>query len=197
MIKAKASPRAGMTVAARLSRWISALVLAGFAGSLLAEGIEIESLTSRLHKGVYLVDAQILYQPSKTILDALEHGVPLTFEVKLDVRRKDAWIWERTVARHRLRYSLRYHALVSRYEVFLPDKKVLRYATLEAALRALGGLSDLSLVESASLESDEEYELHLGIELDIESLPVPLRPRAYLSSDWSLSYEHRPWLLIR
>ena len=68
MIKTKGSTRASRMVAARLSRWISALVLASFAGSLLAESIEIESLSSRLHKGVYLVDAQILYQPSKTIL---------------------------------------------------------------------------------------------------------------------------------
>ncbi|MBU0499824.1 MAG: DUF4390 domain-containing protein [Gammaproteobacteria bacterium] len=190
-------PHGGKGAFPALSRWLSVLLLASLSAVAAADGIEVESLSSRLQEGVYLLDAQILYQPSKAILDALEHGVSLTFETRLEVLRKDAWIWERSIAKHRLRYQLRYHALVSRYELFLPDKRSLRFATLEGALRALGEMADVAIVKESALEVGQEYQLRLGVKLDIESLPVPLRPRAYLSSDWSLSYEPRTWPLVR
>lgn len=171
------------------------LVVSLMVAQTWAKGIEVEKVSTRLRDDVYWINAQLLYHPSKAVLDALEHGVPLTFEVRIKVRRKEAWLWDRTVAKQLLRYQVRYQALVSMYEVFLPDQRTLRFSTLDGALRALGELADVPLVRASELDQGEEYQLRLSVELDIESLPVPLRPRAYLSSDWSLSHESRAWPL--
>ena len=160
------------------------------AGAVYAKGVEVKKISSRVLDGVYRLDVQLDYQPSDVILEALEHGVALTFRVNLKVRRKGAWVWENDVVDWRLRYMLRYHALSSMYELFLPDlKRPQRFATRDGALRALGELTNFNLVEASRLEADEQYLLRLKVKLDIESLPVPLRPRAYLSQHWSLSSE--------
>ena len=172
------------------------LLLSG--GSPLAQGIGIEQVASRLQDGVYRLDARLIYNPSEAVLEALEHGVALTFIVKLEVRRKGAWLWEKDRRDQRLHFVLRYHALTSMYELFAPGRKrPQRFATRDGALRALGELSNVQLVKADKIEDGEQYFLRIGVKLDIESLPVPLRPRAYLSSAWSLRSETRTWPLTR
>ena len=187
---------------ASCSRWRCFLATLFFAffltGNLYAKGIEIERVASKLQDGTYYLDAELIYKPSETILEALEHGVSLTFEVHIEIKRKNAWLLEQDILDRRLKYKLRYHALASMYELFVPDRiRPQRFATRDAALRALGELDGISLVPQSNLEKGESYRLIMSAELDIESLPVPLRPRAYLSSAWSLSSEKRSWPLVR
>jgi hypothetical protein len=47
----------------------------------------------------------------------------------------------------------------------------------------------MPLIEVAKLNKSEAYNVELDAKLDIEALPLPLRPKAYISSDWSLSAE--------
>ncbi len=183
----------------RYGRWfVIWFLLAVFSSGVYAKGIEIKHVASKLLDGAYVLDAEIDYKPSETIMEALEHGVPLTFEVHIEIRRKNAWLLEQDILDRRLKYVLRYHALASMYELFVPERvRPQRFATREAALNALGELQGVSLVPQANLEKGESYRLRMAVELDIESLPVPLRPRAYLSSQWSLSSEKKSWPLNR
>jgi len=43
------------------------------------------------------------------------------------------------------------------------------------------------LLDKRVIKPDDTYWIYLNIDLDIESLPVPLRPIAHLSSQWRLS----------
>jgi hypothetical protein len=58
---------------------------------------------------------------------------------------------------------------------------------------ALGDLSGLQLVGIDRLEEDEDYEIHLQAYLDIEELPIPLKPMAYLFPSWKLSTGWTKW----
>ena len=61
------------------------------------------------------------------------------------------------------------------------------------AVSALGEIADLPVIEEKLLEAGETYRMELRSELDIEALPVPLRPTAYMSGSWKLKSEWSTW----
>jgi hypothetical protein len=162
-----------------------------------AEGVEFDRVALTLSEdGRILLDAEITYSLNETVSEALENGVPLTFETHVEMRRADAWIWESDVVEHRLRTVLRYRPLSGLYELRnLQGNERLAFATREAALRTLGRIVAMPVVERSELEVSEDYLVRIDVSLDIESLPLPMRPFAYISSDWSISSESWEWRL--
>ncbi|MEO5343388.1 MAG: DUF4390 domain-containing protein [Gammaproteobacteria bacterium SHHR-1] len=159
-------------------------------------GIEIQEIEVKIQQGFYLLEAFIDYRLSQAVLEALHSGVAMVFQVYLQVQPSQARFWQYPILERRLPYQLRYHALASVYELIKPEApQVLRFATLAAALRALGTLEPMRLVPLAHLDAGQAYELRMEARLDIESLPAPLRPLAYLSQDWSIHQETRRWPL--
>ncbi|MCW8943597.1 MAG: DUF4390 domain-containing protein [Sedimenticola sp.] len=180
--------------------WIVLVLLLLSAGfplrSAQAEAFVIEGLKAREVEGVYLMEASIDYQFSSDALEALESGVPLTLEVHLQLRREGAWIWESDLVDARLRFQILYQALHGLYQVTdILSGNQQHYATRQAALTALGRLRDVQLIQADRLDKGERYRLSARTQLDIEALPLPLRPMAYLSSAWNLSSEWSVWRL--
>jgi len=160
---------------------------------LHAAALEFSKVTITLGEDdrIY-VDAQILYRLTPEVSEALDNGVPLTFVTHVQMRRAQAWLWESDVVDYRIRSVLRHRPLSGLYEVRnleTADKQV--FATREAALRYMGRIRDLALIERSQLDASEEYTVRLESFLDVEVLPLPLRPRAYFSNDWKLQAE--PW----
>jgi len=184
-------PRGG-----RRAGWIAALALAGWTVLALAAEFTISQASARLQDGTYVVDATIGYEFSAAALEALENGVPLTVEIHLQVRREGAWVWEPDVVDSRLRSQIRFSPLQGTYQVTNIDSGAQRsFASRDRAIAALGEVKDLTLVRADALDADQTYRVEMRVALDIESLPLPLRPRAYLSPDWNLSSEWSRWRL--
>jgi hypothetical protein len=123
---------------------------------------------------------------SKTLLAALDRGVPLT--LALDVRARDALAQAHT----RFRYELRYLPLSQQY--LLRDgasgrtRHFLRRAQLLAALDRLR----VNLPASyASLAPGAHWRITLA--LDRDELPGPLRLPARLRADLQLSTPEYAW----
>ena len=112
------------------------------------------------------------------------------------MRRADAWVWEPDVVEHRLRTVLVYRPLSGLYELrnLIGDER-LSFATRDAALRTLGNIVAMPVVERSRLDLDEEYLVRLEVRLDIEALPLPMRPTAYLQRDWWVASEPWEWRL--
>ena len=184
-----------------MMQWLPRLLLLVTLGttpfSLMASGeFLIPELSAHQVGNYYLMDADIDYQFSDQALEALLSGVPLTLEVHVQLRRAGAWVWETDLFEVRLRYQFRYHALAELYQVIdLQSGAEQDFVTRNSALKALGKIRGVSLVEAASLEKGETYALSVETSLDIEALPLPLRPLAYLTPDWSLSSERKVWYL--
>ena len=156
----------------------------------------VREATARLDQGVIRVDALIDLPLSDTALEALDNGVPLTVVIETRVESEDAWFWERALEKRKLHYELRYHPLAGLYSVTDLGRGILeRFATREAALVKLGEIHDIEVVASARLEADVDYEMALRAYLDIESLPLPLRPLAYIYPSWHLSTGWSRWQL--
>jgi len=178
-----------------LGLWLLTAVLALPAA---AGGFGVESAETRLDGETYVLDARIRYGFSDLALEALDNGVPLTIELHIQVRPKGAWIWDDNLLDRRLRYAIRYKPLSERFLVSqLPGEGGRSFVTRDAAIAALGELRGLPLIGATSLDPDTDYEVHLKAELDIEELPLPLRPMAYLRPAWKLSTGWTRWRFAR
>ncbi len=175
---------------------ILAFFLLLFSGRTMAESLAITDLTTRLENGVYLLNADIDINLTFEPLEALESGVPLTFLYEFDVERKRKWWLDADIATLEQRYQLQFHALSHRYLITnLNSGAIHTYPSLTAALYQLGELRDFPLLDEKLIEAEERYEVEMRVELDIEALPSPLRPVAYLTPNWRLKSDWYAWYL--
>ena len=183
----------GKSAGYRLMTTLGLLLLLAVPQSFAAEFV-IEDASIRLDDEAYLLDATIDYRFNDTALEALRSGVPLTLEVRIEVYRIRPVLWNERVATLRLRYQLRYRALSRLYQVVDINSGTTRsFASITAAIRALGTIRNLVAIERHLLEPDERYLVRLRANLDIEALPLPLRPLAYVSPSWHLASEWFQW----
>jgi hypothetical protein len=176
--------------------WALALLLMASA-PVCAAGFAVSRAETRVDGDVIRLDAEIDYGFSEPALEALDNGVPLTVEVHIQVRGADDWLWDRSLVDRRLRYRIRYKPLSERYLVSqLPGEKGRTYVSRDAAVAALGEIEGLALLGRARLQPDEDYEVQISASLDLEELPLPLRPVAYLRSAWKQSTGWTKWPLV-
>lgn len=170
------------------------LVLLSCATCTSASEFTVEHAAIRLAGAVYVLDADITFEFSKEALEALENGVPLTVILDTELVRKRWLLWDQTIAEQQARYQLEVHALSGRYVVKSLHSGLTRsFRTLEEAMRALGTIHNLPLFDNRLIRRNGNYTVRLRARLDIEALPAPLRPLAYLSGLWRLSSEWYTW----
>ena len=176
--------------------WWLALPALLLAWAVFAGNFRVTQVQTRLVEGTFTLDAQIDYRFSPEALEALNNGVPLTILMQFQVRPRDAWIWDSSVTELQLRYAIRHKPLSDTYEVYrLPGTSGRTFVTPAAAIAALGEIRGLELIEQGRLDPKTAYEVQLKVSLDIEELPLPLRPTAYLSGSWKLASPWTKWPL--
>lgn len=144
-----------------------------------------------------LLDAQFSIRLSAGAQEALENGVPLTFELQAQLVRKHEWLWDSVVVERVLVRQIEYHALSRSYLVKDTTTGTQgNYSRLDDALLAAGTIEKLKLA-SQPLKSGKRYEIRLRGSLDIEALPTPVRLFAYMSSGWDMNSEWYSWPLPR
>jgi hypothetical protein len=163
---------------------------------VLASDAEIRNVRTLLSDGVYRIGARIDFDLNLTLQQALQNGVPLVLELRIEVIRERAWLWADRVAHLRQRFGLEYHALTRRYlvENYSTDVQY-SFLELEEALDYIGNIYDLPVIDANLLQPEYTYWVRMRADLDIESLPTPVRLWAYLGSDWSLRGDWQRWPL--
>lgn len=179
----------------RLAVSLCLLLLLNSPASQAAEAFVIKSLETRLHDNVYSFSTRIEYGFSSEALAALENGVPLIILLNIEVQ-EERWYWNKTIAQLEQGYLLIYHALSKKFILHnLNSGTQTDYSNIDSALHALGYLANLPLIDAKLLKPEARYILRLRSRLDIESLPAPMRPLAYISSDWRLQSDWYTWPL--
>lgn len=132
--------------------------------------------------------------------EALSKGIPIEVVIESRLYRKRNIIWDELLANWSFTHSIQYHALSRQYLVRgrgLDAEGVESFITLQEALTYMGGLDGLALPlkleDSEPNEEDYQYRGQIRARLAIESLPAPLRPVAYTSSDWRLNTGWVSW----
>jgi hypothetical protein len=163
-----------------------------------ARETRISNVRTLLADGVYRIGARVDFEFNETLHDALHNGVPLLIELRIEVLRQRRWFWAELVAELRQRFELQYHALSRRYLVSNYSTGVQRsFSSMNDALEYIGNVYDLPLIDANLLEHRQPYKVRMRADLDVESLPTPVRLWAYLGSAWSLKGDWYQWHLER
>ncbi len=174
--------------------WI--FLLLAWSGAVRAADFMIHDVQLEERQGQHYLSLQIDYHLSKVALEALSNGVPLTLELRVMVEKQWGSFWEQRPQEIKLRHQVRYHALTGLYRVVdLQSGEAKSFVTQDAALYALGEHTRLKLISSDQLVPGNDYNVRLRADLDIESLPLPLRPLAYFHRGWKLSSGWTQWPL--
>jgi len=148
----------------------------------------INTAKTRIADKIYLLDAQISYKLTDKAIDALNNGITLPIVLTIKIKRARWYFWNESVAELEQRYQLKYYTLSQQYSIkHLNTGIVQMFPTLDIALAYLGSLTDFPLLDAHLVKSSGEYWVYLQTYLDIESLPVPLRPVAYFTAQWRLT----------
>lgn len=181
--------------------WIAFAFAAPTEGARGAErpergSVVIKDVVTALRDGVFLLDADIDFRFSGAALEALDNGVPLPIQLKIEIYRPRNWWLDDDLAVLRQRYRLQYHALSRQYLVSNANTGAVEsFPTLAGAIETLGRVRDLPLLDERLLDRGTGYEARLRAKLEIEGLPLPLRPIAYLFSEWHHTSEWAVWTL--
>jgi len=171
-------------------RYTVLVLLLAWMTAVSAAGIDIGKAETKLVDGVYQLNADIYYTLSDEVLEALESGVLITMRVSVKIERVREYFWNETIDEQLHHYQLQYHALSGQYLVAHFDSTEQQsYLSLTSALRAVGSIRNLTLVDKNAVKEGEIYLVKLNSELDTNALPAPLRPMAWLSSEWQLRSE--------
>lgn len=181
-------------------KWLS-LVLRSLLWALLfwcpilpAADFAVRDADLRQSKGDWYLDANIDFRFSSTALEALDSGVPLTVEVEIEVLRPREWIWDETILTRDYRFQIRYHTLAQLFQVINLENGYQRnFGSRRAAIRALGSLRSFRVANIQRLHYPGIYLARLRASLDIEALPLPLRPIAYASPSWHMGSDWYEW----
>lgn len=178
-------------IVTRLASLVAGALLLGAA---LASDIAIEDARSEIVNDMFLVSADANFDFSDDAIRALESGVPIFFELEVRITRRRRLLWDPEVVSTHRRYSVERHALSDQYiltDLITGDRRVHR--SLGLAIEDLGRIRDLPLAEVSELDVEPPYDLSLRLRLDIESLPAPMVPLAYLSPGWHMSSGWYRW----
>lgn len=159
-------------------------------------GFVIRTAFTDLVDGTHLLYADIDYGLGESALDALENGVPLTFEVEVVVTRARAWWFDQEVITINQHYELVYHPLPDRFVIRnLNSGRQTSYVNFRSAATELGRISEMPIVDDALLIDGAEYQIRLRVRLVVEAFSGPVRWVAMLFPRWRLVSEWYAWTL--
>ena len=153
----------------------------------------VEHAALRPAGGAWVVDARIDFAFSDDNLEAMRNGVALTVIVDIEVRRERGTWWDETLATRQLRYRIETNVLTGRYRVRNLGGGARNYRSLEEMTESLGRVESVPVIARERLSGDARHAARIRARLDIEALPSPLRPIAYLSPRWRLNSGWFEW----
>lgn len=139
----------------------------------------------------YTISTRIDYQLSPTAKEALHKGVPLAWDVLIEINRTMGPL-NTTLYEKKLPFVLEFNALLNQYEVKSPGQPEM-FLTLNAALNFMAALHDAGHIDKGLLQTGKNYQLAVKSRFNREFLPIPLRPAAYLDGQWFLSSDWFVW----
>ena len=157
---------------------------------------EVVQLSPRVDGQFLVLSGALELGLTAKVQEALNKGIPIEVTVSVKLYRRRRMLWDPRIQHWELRRQIRYHALSRQYLVagHGSDPEAMdSFASLQAALTDMGSLNELKLPLTRKLASKRRYYISVRVNLDIESLPAPLRPVAYTSLAWQLSSGWTEW----
>ena len=161
-------------------------------------GIEISHINGVVDNTMLMVDADITYHLSKKTRDALEHGIPLEFDIEFRIKKEREWIWDEVIMMKMISFRIEYQPLSGYYLVTqVNNGNRHQFRSLPEVLDFIGDINRFPLIGIDMIVPDNHYKAQIKAGLNTQALPAPLRPLAYISSDWKLSSRWQTWAIAK
>jgi hypothetical protein len=164
-------------------------------------GFVIQSASLQKEDNEWRLNATIDYQLPEVTVEALNNGIPLTVTLQFKLKKIRPWLWSKTIFHKSLKFQLRYLGLAKLYQITdISQEQQFNFASFQAAIDHIGNLTVSPLKIPASVTPVANEKQYIGIlkaQLEIEALPLPLRPVAYMTPQWHLSSEWFEWPLTK
>jgi hypothetical protein len=160
-------------IEAGLARFALALLLLT---ALAAQAGSIEPKRAALTPGDdgYALSAEFSLDLGNRLEDAVARGVPLYFNLEFVLERpRKYWVNEHVVTRS-LTYRLSYSSLTRQYRLTTGSLHQ-NFGSLAEALRVIGRIAALPVVEKDAIKAGESYEAAVRLALDRSQLPKPFQ----------------------
>lgn len=139
------------------------------------------------------VIAGIDFQPSQAVLEALDHGVPVTLVVATRVHPVHAVLASSDQTRNH-RYEIRYLPLTEHYQLTeLKTETVTSYPRLRLLIQALAQSRFLDTQLIQSDVSDRTWHLQSRADIDRERLPAPMQLSVWSDPMWQSQSDWFDW----
>ena len=169
--------------------WLACLLLATGVRAASIEPGRAELLST---EDGYSLSAVFRIDLGPRVEEAVVHGIPLYFNLELEVLRP-RWYWmNEHVADHALTYRLSYHALTQEYRL-ATGGLVRRFSHLREALDALSRITALPVFDKAEFKPGETYQGAIRLSLDRSKLPKPFQVDAIVNQDWQIDSKVLRW----
>ncbi|HEY6896251.1 MAG TPA: DUF4390 domain-containing protein [Rhodocyclaceae bacterium] len=178
--------------------WKSALLKPALAALLalwlgLASAASIETRQASLlnTEDGYSLSADFTIDLGHRVEDALQHGIALYFNLEFELTHS-RWYWvNEPVVNRTITYRLSYTPLTRQYR--LSTGALHRgFESLDEALRALGHIGSLPVIERSLLKPGESYQAALRLSLDRNQLPRPFQ-LDLANRDWDVTAKVYRW----
>lgn len=173
---------------------LAALLLAltfAQAPALAAEGIEIVQAHLEASPEGYRLSATFAFELNPTLEDAINHGIPLHFTTQVEIKRP-RWYWfdESTIQAENA-VILSKNLLTNEYQANVIGGVQRSFHTLEEALEMMRHPSRWIVADRGALKSGTTYHVTMQMQLDINSLSMPIRFDRLNNSDWRFATDKK------
>jgi hypothetical protein len=162
-----------------------------------AADFSIKSAQPFLEQRVLRVNTRLDLPLNPKIEEALGKGIPIDLVVEVNLVKYRWWWRNKVVTDHVLHRRIQFHALSRQYLVsgLHASDSSESFGSLSQALAHAGALDELTipLTPKKEIEADGRYLLVLRARLDIEALPMLMRPLAYATPSWRLNTGWTEW----
>ena len=163
----------------------------------IAAQFEVKQAEPFLHDRILHVNTRLELNVNPKIEEALSKGIPIDVAIEIRLVRYRWWWRNVVITDWTLVRRLQFHALSRQYLVSSQEgeQPTESFGSLSQALAYLGDLSDFTITLTAKkeLRPDARHLLVLRARLDIEALPVIMRPLAYATPSWRLNTGWTEW----
>lgn len=171
-----------------------ALLLLAAATAPRAATLEILDVETSESNRMLVAAAELDVAFSEGMVDALKSGVRLTIDIDLEVVKPVRYWLDDVVTHVRHSYAIELHALSARFVVTDTARaQQWTFPSLEDVVGFLKKPPAMPFAEADIIGGEQGYAGRLRARLDIESLPAPLRPVAYLSPSWWMASDWVEW----
>lgn len=149
----------------------------------------------RSEDGRYVLNADIDIHLNPRLIDAVEHGLSLYFDLDVVLERKRDYWFDRVVVDRTREYRLSYHALTRSYRLSIGSIHQ-SFDSLESAVRTMQRVRNWQIDGREGLKEGRSHTAAVRFRLDTSQLPKPFQVTAIGSRDWSLNTDWVRWTFL-